>query len=100
MDQCRAWVEIDLQKWRRNFALINSDRPANLRITAVLKDEAYGHGALAGARLAEEAGAAFIAVVTIDEALALRTAGINSPILMLGQRMPSELETCLASHLT
>jgi alanine racemase len=69
-------------------------------MAAVLKDEAYGHGAVMGARLSKEAGVAFIAVVTIDEALALRNASINSPILMLGQRLPCELETCLESNLT
>jgi alanine racemase len=66
----------------------------------VLKDDAYGHGAARAAQVAIEAGAAFVAVVTLDEALELRKAGVAAPILMLGQRLPSELDECLAHDLT
>ena len=100
MDQHRAWVEIDVARWRRNFALINADRQPHVQITAVLKDEAYGHGAVMGSRLAQEAGVAFIAVVTVEEGIALREAGITGPILVLGQRLPAELDACLESYLT
>jgi alanine racemase len=100
MSELRAWVEIDVAAWRKNFALINADKARSLRIAAVLKDDAYGHGALQGAQLALEAGVAFIAVVTLDEALALRAAGIKAPILILGQRLPSEVDECLANDLT
>lgn len=100
MSELRAWVEIDVAAWRKNFALINADKAATLGIAAVLKDDAYGHGAVIGAQIALEAGVAFIAVVTLDEALALRAAGIKSPILMLGQRLPSEVDECLAHDLT
>lgn len=100
MSELRAWVEIDVAAWRKNFALINADKAPSLRIAAVLKDDAYGHGALRGAQLALEAGVAFIAVVTLDEALALRATGINAPILILGQRLPSEVDECLANDLT
>lgn len=100
MEDLRAWVEVDLDQWRRNFALIQSDCPAGVRIASVLKDEAYGHGAVEGARIAREAGVAFVAVVTVDEAVALRKAGIGRSILMLGQRLPWELGICIELNLT
>lgn len=100
MSELRAWVEIDVDAWRKNFALINADKAPSLRIATVLKDDAYGHGAVRGAQIAMEAGVAFIAVVTLDEALELRRAGIEAPILILGQRLPGEIEECFANDLT
>jgi alanine racemase len=100
MSELRAWVEISVDRLRRNFALINADKPEGLKIASVLKDDAYGHGALRAAQVAVEAGAAFVAVVTLDEALELRKAGLSAPILMLGQRLTSELDECLAHDLT
>jgi alanine racemase len=98
--ELRAWVEIAVDRLQKNFALMNADKPAAVRIAAVLKDDAYGHGAVQAAKVAVEAGAAFVAVVTVNEALKLRKAGIKSPILMLGQRLPGELDECLANDLT
>lgn len=100
MPDLRAWVEINVPAWRNNFALICADKPKNLRFAAVIKDDAYGHGAAVGARLAGEFGATFTAVVTVDEAIALRTAGMNGPLLVLGQRLASEANACVESNLT
>lgn len=100
MSELRAWVEVDLARLRRNFALINAEKPAALRVVSVLKDNAYGHGAIECARVAVESGARFIAVVTLDEALDLRRAGIAAPILLLGQRSKCELGETLAHNLT
>ena len=47
-----AWTEIDLGKLRRNLRLIRRDLPRNVKLLAVVKDEAYGHGALDVARIA------------------------------------------------
>ena len=52
-----AWVEIDLDRLRRNLQLINRDKPPGVQLLAVVKDEAYGHGALDVARIALEEGA-------------------------------------------
>jgi len=52
-----AWVEIDLARLRNNLRLIHRDLPKNVRLLAVVKDEAYGHGALDVARIALEEGA-------------------------------------------
>ncbi len=45
-----AWVEIDLARLRNNLRLIRRDLPRYARLMAVVKDEAYGHGALDAAR--------------------------------------------------
>ncbi len=95
-----AWVEIDLPQLRRNFELINRDKPEGLQLLSVLKDEAYGHGALAVARVALECGALFLGVSTLEEAIALRDRGIRAPVLLLGDRQESELPWCIAHDLT
>ncbi|MCL4704487.1 alanine racemase [bacterium] len=91
-----AWVEINLTQMRRNLERLRSDMPPNLKWCSVLKDQAYGHGAVEIARLTAAAGAAFLAVATLDEALELHQAGLQTPILIFGERPESELEICLA----
>src|SRR5512143_3774933 len=61
-----AWVEIDLARLRRNFELIAEDKPRDLRVLSVVKDEGYGHGALAVARAALNSGAGFLALSTLE----------------------------------
>lgn len=102
-----AWVEIDVAQWRRNWALIRAEMPRGLGFIAVVKDDAYGHGMLTAARLALEHGARMLAVPTLAEAVALREAGIDAPLLLLGPRHPDELAlgarhalTCTISEIT
>jgi alanine racemase len=95
-----AWVEIDLNKLRRNFELINQDKPAALQVLSVVKDDGYGHGALAVAQVALETGATFLALSTLEEALRLREQGIECRLLLLGDRQDSELSWCVAHDLT
>jgi alanine racemase len=95
-----AWTEIDLGKLRRNLQLIRSDLPKNVRLMAVVKDEAYGHGALDVARVAVEEGAWGFGLSTLEEAMTLRDAGITAPLLLLGERQEAELEWCVAHDLT
>lgn len=95
-----AWVEIDVARWRRNLAIIRSQLPAPVGWIAVIKDDAYGHGALLAARLAAEAEAAMLAVSNLDEARQLRQAGVRGRILLLGERCPEEFPDCLANDLT
>lgn len=98
-----AWVEIDLDVLRMNYELINADRAQRspqLKLISVLKDDAYGHGAVPVAREAVKAGVSFIALVTLQEAVALREAGIETPILLMGEREPAELPYCVDFNLT
>jgi alanine racemase len=95
-----AWIEIDLGKLRRNLQLIRGDLPKNVQLMAVVKDEAYGHGALDVARVAVEEGAWGFGLSTLEEAMTLRDAGITAPLLLLGERQEAELEWCVAHDLT
>ncbi|HEU5397381.1 MAG TPA: alanine racemase [Verrucomicrobiae bacterium] len=95
-----AWTEIDLGKLRRNLQLIRGDLPKAVRLMAVVKDEAYGHGALDVARIALEEGAWGFGLSTLEEAMVLRDAGIQAPLLLLGERQEPELEWCVAHDLT
>lgn len=95
-----AWIEIDLKTLRRNFQAICQDKPRNLQFISVIKDEAYGHGALPVAKVALERGASFLALSTVEEALYLRGQGIQSRLLLLGERLEAELPLCLEHNLT
>ena len=95
-----AWVEIDLDRLRRNLQLINRDKPPGVQLLAVVKDEAYGHGALDVARIALEEGAWGFGLSTLEEATALREAGITAPLLLLGERQEAELPWCVEHDLT
>ncbi len=77
----QAKAIIDLNAFRHNFSLATSlASPGN--VVAVIKANAYGHGAASVARAIPEA--AMFAVASIEEAVELRLAGINQPILLLG----------------
>lgn len=95
-----AWTEIDLGRLRRNLQLIRRDLPAKVKLMAVVKDEAYGHGALDVARIAVEEGACCLGLSTLEEAMSLRDAGITAPLLLLGERQEAELPWCVAHDLT
>jgi alanine racemase len=95
-----AWMEIDLGRLRRNLQLIRRDLPAAVKLLAVVKDEAYGHGALDVARIAVEEGAWGFGLSTLEEAMTLRDGGITAPLLLLGERQEAELEWCVAHDLT
>ena len=95
-----AWMEIDLGRLRRNLQLIRRDLPSAVQLLAVVKDEAYGHGALDVARIAVEEGAWGFGLSTLEEAMTLRDGGISAPLLLLGERQEAELEWCVAHDLT
>ena len=79
-----TWVEIDLEAVAHNVRTLVSWVGAAVEIMAVLKADGYGHGAIKVARTALNNGAAWLGVACLGEALALRQAGINAPILILG----------------
>jgi alanine racemase len=95
-----AWTEIDLGKLRRNLQLIRRDLPRQVELMAVVKDEAYGHGALDAARISLEEGAWGLGLSTLEEAMALRDSGITAPLLLLGERQETELPWCVEHDLT
>jgi len=78
-----TWAEISLPALRRNYARVQ-ELAGQRKVMAVIKADAYGHGATAVARTLEACGADWFGVATVDEALDLRAAGIAKPILLLG----------------
>ncbi|HVY69744.1 MAG TPA: alanine racemase [Verrucomicrobiae bacterium] len=95
-----AWVEIDRAQFRRNLELIHADKPPGVKVLSVVKDNAFGHGAVELSRIALETGVVHLAVVTLAEALELRGAGITAPILLLGNRQLEELPWCVEHDLS
>ncbi len=86
-----AWVEVDLGILATNVRLIRADLPAAVQLLYVVKDEAYGMGAVQAGQVALREGATHLAVYTLEEGAVLRAAGIRAPILILGERVPEEV---------
>ena len=84
-DRRWAWVEVDLNAIRHNIKETRKLIGPNTKVMAVVKADGYGHGAVQVARTALNSGAMYLGVATIDEAVELREAGINEPILLLSQ---------------
>ncbi len=84
---CRpAWIEVDLAALRANFAEIRRVVGLDCPITAVVKADAYGHGAVEVAKCLLAEGAACLAVATLGEALELKSelgAAVRAPIMLL-----------------
>ncbi|MFD3869793.1 alanine racemase [Streptomyces sp. NPDC058623] len=76
----RVYAEIDLDAVRENVRALRARAPRS-RLMAVVKANAYGHGAVPCARAAQEAGADWLGTATPEEALELRAAGIGGPVL-------------------
>ena len=84
MPKRAVWAEIDLKALENNIRNIKSCIKNKAKWCAVVKADAYGHGAVAVARKAVEQGADYLAVAVISEAISLRQAGFTTPILILG----------------
>ena len=92
-----ARVSIDLKAIRHNYRLLKKIS-GNKRLIAVVKADAYGHGAIEVSKALPEADA--FAVATVGEAVALRNAGVTHKILVLGGYIRlQELQTCIEHQL-
>ena len=91
-------VDVDLDAIAANLSSIRDRAKAD--VIAVVKADAYGHGAEAVAETSFEAGAVMVAVATVEEGLALREAGVNGPILVFfGPTDSSEVAHAVAQDL-
>lgn len=84
MRQERAWVEVDRAALAHNVGQLRRLLPPRTALMAVVKADAYGHGAVTVAQAVLAAGATWLGVATIPEGIELREAGIQAPILILG----------------
>lgn len=98
--QKRSWAEIRLPNIRHNYEAIRASLPEGCRFLGVVKADAYGHGALPVAKLLQEAGADYLAVSCLDEALELRRGGIDMPILILGHTPYEYTGVLIENHIT
>jgi alanine racemase len=91
-----TWLEIDLDALRANLAAIRRAAGDGVRVEAVVKADAYGHGAIPVALTLQEAGTDGFAVATLDEAYELRDAGISRPLMVLYPIPPEHVAAAAA----
>lgn len=93
-----TWADIDLGAVQHNVAVLSA-LVAPATFCAVVKADAYGHGAVPVARAAVDAGADWLAVALVEEGRVLRDAGIRVPILVLSEPRPLEMVEVVAYDL-
>jgi alanine racemase len=91
----RVWAEIDLDALRQNLRYAQVRVGTSVGILAVVKSDAYGHGAVEVAHAIEAAGVKGFGVATPAEGIELRDAGITLPILILGSCFEDEIGPAL-----
>lgn len=90
-----AWVEIDLGAVAHNVRVALDHLGPRRQLMAVVKADAYGHGAVRVAQTALKTGASYLGVATVEEAVELREAGLTAPILVLSQPPVAAIPTLL-----
>jgi len=95
-----TWAEVDLDCIAENVISVKNHLPKTVEIIAVVKANAYGHGDVQVAETALAAGATYLAVAFMDEAIALRNKGINAPILILGATRAEDVHIAAQHHIT
>jgi alanine racemase len=85
-----AWLEIDLDAIVHNFHLLSSCLTESSKLLAVVKADAYGHGAVPVVEKLTAAGTDMLGVVLVSEGMELRRNGITAPILVLGPATPAQ----------
>ncbi len=80
----RAWIEINVGNLRHNAEVLRDEVPSGCELMAVVKAQAYGHGAVLTATQLNRVGVRAFAVATIDEGIELREGGVGGEILILG----------------
>ena len=89
-----AWIEVDLDAIADNVRRFAA-AVAPARLMAVVKADGYGHGAVPVARAAAAAGASWLGVAMVEEAIALRRAGVSLPVLVLSEPHPAAADACV-----
>lgn len=95
-----TWAEIDLNNLAANFNKIKQRVSPAARVMAVVKADAYGHGAVECARRLVSEGADWFGVALPEEGVELRESGISQPVLCLGGYWPGQAALCIQQRLT
>lgn len=93
IDRYSTWIEIDLSVIEKNVNLIKNQ--VGVKLMAVVKADAYGHGMIPVARAALQGGANWLGVARIEEAIKLREANFDCSILVLGYSPPEKVSTAI-----
>jgi len=95
-----TWAEVSLTTLRQNFRTVQKHVGASVTVCAVVKADAYGHGAVECSRALEAEGAQWLGVTSLDEAIPLREAGVRANILLMTGFWRGEEAEIIRLHLT
>jgi alanine racemase len=95
-----TWAQIDLDNLTHNYHQIKDLVSPGVKIMACVKAEAYGHGLIQVSRQLASCGVDFLAVASVDEAIALRKAGIDLRVLVLGLALEQDLSCVFEYRIT
>jgi alanine racemase len=95
-----TWAEVSLTTLRQNFRTVQKHVGAKVTVCAVVKADAYGHGAVECSRALEAEGARWLGVTSLDEAIPLREAGVRANILLMTGFWRGEESEIIRLHLT
>jgi alanine racemase len=95
-----TWAEIDLDNLAANFNAVKQRVSPTARVMAVVKANAYGHGAVECARRLAREGADWFGIALPEEGIELRDSGITQPILCLAGYWPGQAAACIRYNLT
>lgn len=87
-----TWVEIDLHSIKSNIDTVKTIIGEEVSVLAIVKADAYGHGAVSVSKTLIESGVKYLGVATLEEGMELRESGINHPIIILGGIQKDELD--------
>ncbi len=95
----RTWVEVNESALRHNLRQARKAIGKNVKLMAVVKSNAYGHGLVGAAKVAVKDNVDYLGVDSVDEGAELRKAGIKTPVLILGYTVSSRLSECMRLNL-
>ena len=95
-----TWADISLTSLRQNFRTVQKHVGAAVTVCAVVKADAYGHGAVECSRALEAEGSRWLGVTSLDEAIPLRDAGIRANLLLMTGFWRGEENEIIRLHLT
>lgn len=87
-----TWAQINLKNLEYNFKQVKSLLGLKIKVLVTVKADAYGHGLIAVAKRLAACGVDYLGVASIDEGIALRKAGIKTPILLLGLILKKDIQ--------
>ena len=95
-----TWADISLATLRQNFRIVQKHVGSGVTVCAVVKADAYGHGAVECSRALEAEGARWLGVTSLDEAIPLRESGIRTNVLLMTGFWRGEETEIVRLHLT